>query len=166
LSAWGFYSGFAGISVYRYFKSDGAWTMFTSYKPTNTADAPLQVCSAAQSTAGDLVAIKLVPHCPTGEYLKLRHMDLAVNDYRDYTPYLYGRGPGLQPAFTLMPGMVLYPSDTRSAAAGTGTMFRSGKGTGPVQFTGNLGGKIDSVTVDRIGLSIDICEVNRDPNNS
>lgn len=165
LSAWGFYSGFAGISVYRYYKSTGEWTLFQSYKPTNTADAPLQVVSKTQSEAGDIVAVKLVPHVPTGEYLKLRHMDLAVNDYRDYTPYLYGRGPGLQPAFDLRPGMVLFPSSTRSEDAGTGTMFRSGKGIGPVQFTGNIGGKLDSAVVDRIGLSVDLCEVNRDPNN-
>jgi hypothetical protein len=42
---------------------------------------------------------------------------------------------------------------------------RTGKGIGPVQFTGNVGGKVDSVTIDRIGLSLDLCEVSRDPNN-
>ena len=42
---------------------------------------------------------------------------------------------------------------------------RTGKGFGPVQFTGNVGGKLDSVTIDRIGLSFDLCEVSRDPNN-
>lgn len=42
---------------------------------------------------------------------------------------------------------------------------RTGTGFGPVQFTGNVGGKVDSVTIDRIGLSLDLCEVSRDPNN-
>ena len=44
-------------------------------------------------------------------------------------------------------------------------MFRSGKGIGPVQFTGNIGGKLDSATMDRIGLSFDVREVSRDKNN-
>jgi hypothetical protein len=43
--------------------------------------------------------------------------------------------------------------------------FRFGKGIGPVMFTGNGTGSLDSATIDRIGLSIDVSEVNRDPNN-
>jgi hypothetical protein len=64
------------------------------------------------------------------------------------------------PSTTLYPGMTLYPSGPDPSV-----MFRSGRGTGPVQFTGNVGGSIDSVTIDRIGLSMDIREVSRDPNN-
>ena len=165
LSVWGSYSGTAGINVYRYFRSTGAWSLQQNYKPSYTNDAPSSVCSQAQADAGDMLAVKLVPVVPTGTTLTLQHIDLAVNDYRTYTPYTYNLAPGLMPSWGLMPGMTLFPSSTTGALSGTGTMFRSGKGTGPVQFTGNLGGKVDSVTVDRIGLSLDICEVHYDPNN-
>lgn len=43
--------------------------------------------------------------------------------------------------------------------------FRFGQGIGPVSFTGNGTGSLDSATIDRIGLSLDVAEVNRDPNN-
>jgi hypothetical protein len=43
--------------------------------------------------------------------------------------------------------------------------FRFGKGIGPVSFSGNATGSLDSATIDRIGLSLDVSEVNRDPNN-
>ena len=165
LKVWGNYSGTAGINVYRYFRSTGAWSLQQNYKPTYTNDAPSSVCTQAQADAGDMLAVKLVPVVTSGNTLTVQHIDLAVNDYRTYTPYIYNLDPGLLPSYGLRPGMTLFPSSTTSQFAGTGTMFRSGKGTGPVQFTGNVGGKVDSVTVDRIGLSIDISEVSNDPNN-
>jgi hypothetical protein len=165
LKIWGNYSGTAGVNVYRYFRSVGAWTLQQNYKPTYTNTAPDSVCSQAQADAGDLLAIKLVPVVTAGNTLTLQHIDLAVNDYRYYTPYTYGLPPGLMPSYTLMPGMTLFPSSTHSALEGKSTMFRSGKGIGPVQFTGNVGGKLDSATTDRIGMSFDLREVSRDPNN-
>lgn len=128
--------------------------------PTVTNDVPAVLVTQAEANANDIAAVKLVPYCPTGAVLTLAHIDLAVNDYRTYTPYLYGLDPALYPALTLYPGMLLFP-----AGPETQTMFRSGMGTGPVQFTGNLGGKLDSAVIDRIGFSADICEVSRDPNN-
>jgi hypothetical protein len=84
---------------------------------------------------------------------------LAINDYRTYTPYLYGLDPALYPSPLLYPGMFLFPAGPEQS------LFRAGMGTGPVQFTGNLGGKLDSAVIDRIGFSVDICEVSRDRNN-
>lgn len=48
-------------------------------------------------------------------------------------------------------------------ATTSSTVFRMGKGVGAVQFTGNAAGNIDSAVIDRIGLSIDVKEVERDP---
>jgi len=128
--------------------------------PHGDNDAPTLLVSQTEANANDVAAVKLVPGVPTGSTLTLAHIDLAINDYRTYTPYLYGLDPALYPALTLFPGMFLFP-----AGPDTGTMYRSGMGTGPVQFTGNLGGKLDSAVIDRIGFSVDICEVSRDPNN-
>lgn len=47
----------------------------------------------------------------------------------------------------------------------TSGVFRMGKGSGALQFTGNASGTIDSAVIDRIGLSIDLKEVQRDPRN-
>jgi hypothetical protein len=105
-------------------------------------------------------AVKIAPYLPGTDQLVLQHIDLATNDYRYYTPPTFGLDPSVYPANTLYPGMTLYPMGPDASV-----MFRSGKGTGPVQFTGNIGGKLDSVTIDRIGLSMDICEVSKDPNN-
>lgn len=43
--------------------------------------------------------------------------------------------------------------------------FRMGRGVGALQFTGNAAGTINSAVFDRIGMSIDLKEVQRDPNN-
>lgn len=165
LKIWGNYSGTAGVNVYRYFRSVGGWTLQQNYKPTYTNDAPSSVCSQAQADAGDLLAIKLVPVVTAGNSLTLQHIDLAANDYRDYTPYLYGRPPGLMPSYELFPGMELFPSSIHSQDEGTGTMFRSGMGTGPVKFTGNIAGRLESAKTDSMGFSVDLCEVSHDPNN-
>jgi hypothetical protein len=163
---WGSRTGSAQVKVYRYYRSSQSWVQIgLTYVPTLTNDAPSNVVSQALADDGDVAAIKIVPYVPAGSTLTLQHIDLAVNDYRNYTPYLYGLDPGLLPSGGLYPGMTLFPSSQFGQTVGTGTMFRSGKGVGPVQFTGNAGGKLDSVTVDRIGLSLDISEVSRDPNN-
>lgn len=47
----------------------------------------------------------------------------------------------------------------------TSEVFRMGKGVGALQFTGNISGTINSSLIDRIGLSIDVKEVQRDPGN-
>ncbi|WP_346924985.1 hypothetical protein [uncultured Arthrobacter sp.] len=159
-TGWGTSTGTAGVRVYRYSQSAAAWQLFNTHVPTVTADAPLTVRSQAEADANDIVAIKLVPYIPTGSTLTLQHFDLAVNDYRAYSPYSQSLLPARYPALTLYPGMVLYPMGGPQAS-----MFRSGKGTGPVQFTGNIGGKLDSATMDSIGLSLDIREVSRDRNN-
>ena len=161
--AWGSRTGLAGLAVYKYTATTDSWSAPTVYAPSLTNDAPTEIVSQAQADAGDIQAIKIAPYLQGADQLTLQHMDLATNDYRLYTPELFGfptYDPSLYPANNLYPGMTLYPSDPASAV-----MFRSGKGTGPVQFTGNVGGKLDSVTIDRIGLSMDICEVSRDPYN-
>jgi len=157
---WGSRTGSAGVRVYRFKRSTGVWNWDYTLFPTVTNDAPTLLVSQTEANANDVAAVKLVPGVPTGSTLTLAHIDLAINDYRTYTPYLYGLDPALYPALTLFPGMFLFP-----AGPDTGTMYRSGMGTGPVQFTGNLGGKLDSAVIDRIGFSVDICEVSRDPNN-
>lgn len=43
--------------------------------------------------------------------------------------------------------------------------FRMGRGVGALQFTGNSAGTINSAVFDRIGMTIDLKEVQRDPNN-
>lgn len=157
---WGSRTGAAGMRVYRYKRSTGAWTLDFTLVPTTTNDVPTLLVTQAEADADDVAAVKLVPYLPLGSVLTLAHIDLAINDYRTYTPYTYGLDPALYPALTLYPGMFLFPS-----GPGSHTMYRSGMGTGPVQFTGNIGGKIDSVVIDRIGFSVDIREVSRDPNN-
>jgi hypothetical protein len=157
---WGSRTSTAGVRVYRYKRSTRVWTLDFTLVPTVTNDVPTLLVTQAEADANDVAAVKLVPYCPTGAVLTLAHIDLAINDYRTYTPYLYGLDPALYPALTLYPGMMLFP-----AGPSTQTMYRSGMGTGPVQFTGNLGGKLDSAVIDRIGFSVDICEVSRDPNN-
>lgn len=159
-SAWGSRTGTAAVRVYRYKRSTDAWTLDFTLVPTATNDVPTTLVTQAESDANDVAAVKLVPYLPTGSTLVLAHIDLAINDYRTYTPYTYGLDPSLYPALTLYPGMALYPNGPEQP-----TMYRSGMGTGPVQFTGNIGGKIDSVVIDRIGLSVDLAEVSRDPNN-
>lgn len=158
--AWGTSTGAAGVRVYRYLKSTAAWSLLSTIYPTTTNDAPTAIVSQSDADAGDVVAVKLVPYMPTGTTLALAHIDLAINNYLSYVSYSERNTPTLYPYLTLYPGMVLYPTGPNTAA-----MFRSGKGTGPVQFTGNIGGKIDSATIDRIGLSFDIREVSFDPNN-
>lgn len=159
--AWGSATGGALMRVYRYKRSTNVWTLDFSIAPTTTNDVPTLVVSQAEADANDVAAIKLVPYNPPGGVLTLAHIDLAINDYRTYTPYIYGLDPALYPALTLYPGMLLFPAGPDDAH----TMFRAGMGTGAVQFTGNLGGKLDSAVIDRIGFSVDICEVSSDPNN-
>lgn len=159
---WGSRTGTASVAYQRYTASTDTWSASTSYVPTLTNDAPINLVTQAEADAGDIQAVKIRLFVPGTDSLTLQHIDLATNDYRLYTPddFDVAWDPDLFPATSLYPGMTLYPSE-----AGQTVMFRSGRGTGPVQFTGNVGGKIDSVTIDRIGLSIDLCEVNRDPNN-
>jgi hypothetical protein len=164
LTVWGTRTGTANMKVYRYSKAAAAWSLFISASPSLTPGSPRTIVSQTEANAGDIVAVKLVPFVTNDAVLTLQHIDLAVNDYRTYTPYVYSLDPGLYPALTLYPGMVLYPSAPAQPEMG-GSMFRAGKGTGPVQFTGNLGGKLDSATINQIGLSVDICEVSRDKNN-
>lgn len=159
---WGSRTGTAGVRVYRYKRSTGVWTLDFTLVPTTTNDVPTTIVTQAESDADDVAAVKIVPYLPASGTLTLAHIDLAINDYRIYTPYFYGLDPTLYPSTTLYPGMYLYPAGPDPT---TQTMFRSGMGTGPVQFTGNLGGKLDSAVIDRIGLSVDIREVSRDPNN-
>jgi hypothetical protein len=159
-STWGSRTGTAAVRVYRYKRSTRAWTRDFTLVPTVTNDVPTLLVTQAEANANDVAAVKLVPYNPTGSVLTLAHIDLAINDYRTYTPYIYGLDPALYPSLTLYPGMLLFP-----AGPNTNTMFRAGMGTGPVQFTGVLGGKLDSAVIDRIGFSVDICEVSRDPNN-
>lgn len=166
LKVWGTSSGGASVKVYRYYNSTATWTLQATITPTLADDAPTLIMSQTTANAGDVCAIKIVSYLPPGGLLTLQHLDLAINDYRIYTPGLFGMDPGLLPSGGLYPGMTLYPRDSWNSTPTTGVMFRAGKGVGPVQFTGNLGGKLDSVTVDRIGLSVDLCEVSRDPSNS
>lgn len=158
--AWGTRTGSASVAISKYTASTDTWSAYVSYTPTLSHDAPSLVVSQAEADAGDVQAIRIAPFLPGADQLMLQHMDVATNDYRYYTPYSFGFDPNLYPSTTLYPGMTLYP-----AGPDPSVMFRSGRGTGPVQFTGNIGGKIDSVTIDRIGLSLDICEVSRDPYN-
>lgn len=160
LSVWGTRTSTASIRVYRYKRSTRAWSLDFTVIPTMTNDVPKTVITQTEANANDVAAVKIVPYLPTGGLLTLAHMDLATNDYRGYTPYLYGLNPALYPTPTLYPGMFLFP-----LGPGAGTLYRSGMGTGPVQFTGNIGGKVDSAVIDRIGLSVDLTEVSRDPNN-
>jgi hypothetical protein len=159
---WGSYTGAARLAVSRYTASTNSWSAYTGYTPTTTNDAPVTLVTLAESRAGDIQAVKIVPYVPGTDTLTLQHIDLATNDYRTYSPFAFNLpvDPKLYPATNLYPGMILYPDGGNQSV-----MFRSGRGTGPVQFTGNVGGKIDSVTIDRIGLSLDLCEVSRDPNN-
>jgi hypothetical protein len=159
-STWGSRTGAAGVRVYRYRRSTLSWSLDFTLVPTVTNDVPTLLVSQAESNANDIAAVKIVPYCPTGSVLTLAHIDLAINDYRTYTPYIFGLDPALYPALTLYPGMLLFPS-----GPDVQTMFRSGMGTGPVQFTGNVGGRLDSAVVDRIGFSVDLSEVSRDRNN-
>ena len=156
---WGTRTGTASVAVYKYTASTDSWSAPVAYVPTLSNDAPWNIVTQAEADAGDIQAVKIAPYLPGTDELVLQHMDLATNDYRYYTPYTFGFDPSLYPSTTLYPGMTLYPSGPDNV------MFRSGKGTGPVQFTGNIGGKIDSVVIDRIGLSMDIQEVSKDPNN-
>lgn len=158
--AWGTFTGAARVAISKYTASTDTWSAYVGYSPTLSNDAPAEIVSQAEADAGDIQAIRIAPYLPGTDQLMLQHMDVATNDYRYYTPFTFGLDPSLYPSGTLYPGMLLYPSGPDASV-----MFRSGKGTGPVQFTGNIGGKIDSVTIDRIGLSMDICEVSRDPNN-
>ena len=157
---WGSRTGSASVQVFKYLKSTGGWVLATNAVPNLTNGAPTTLVSQTVANTGDVLAVKIVPTLPSGT-LTLQHIDLAVNDYRIYTPTIFGLPSSLYPADGLYPGMGLFPSTAGADPA----MFRSGKGVGPVQFTGNIGGKLDSVTVDRIGLSLDLCEVSRDPNN-
>lgn len=160
--AWGSRTGSATLAVSKYTASTNTWSAYAAHVPTLTHDVPTALVSQAEADAGDIQAVKITLYVPGVDTLTLQHIDLASNDYRMYTPYTFGLSvdSSLYPATTLYPGMVLYPSGPDQDV-----MFRSGRGTGPVQFTGNVGGKVDSVTIDRIGLSIDLCEVARDPNN-
>jgi len=158
-STWGTRTGTAGVRVYRYKRSTGAWTRDFTLVPTTTNDVPTLLVSQAESNLNDIAAVKFVPYCPTGNVLTLAHIDLAINDYRTYTPYLYNLSLTLYPSPLLYPGMLLFPAGPDQS------LFRAGMGTGPVQFTGNLGGKLESTVIDRIGFSVDLCEVSRDPNN-
>lgn len=160
---WGSATGGAKLAVSRYTASTNSWSAYTGYTPTTSNDVPITLVTQAEADAGDIQAVKLAPYVPGTDTLTLQHIDLATNDYRLYTPYTFGlptTPSNLYPATNLYPGMILYPSGPDQSV-----MFRSGRGTGPVQFTGNVGGKVDSVTIDRIGLSLDLCEVSRDPNN-
>lgn len=159
-AGWGTRTGTACIRIYRFSRGANAWQLFNSYVPSTAPGAPITVRTQAEADANDIVAVKTVVYVPDGSTLTLQHIDLASNDYRVYSPYSQVNAPALYPSMTLFPGMVLYPRDSSTAS-----MFRSGKGVGPVQFTGNIGGKLDSATIDRIGLSMDIREVSRDKNN-
>jgi len=159
MSIWGTRTSTASVRVYRFKRSTGAWTLDFTIIPTMTNDAPKVLVTQTEANANDVAAVKIVPYLPTSGVLTLAHMDLAINDYRTYTPYIYGLNPALFPATLLYPGMLLFP------AGPTQTLFRAGMGSGPVQFTGNLGGKLDSAVIDRIGFSVDLSEVSRDPNN-
>lgn len=159
-TSWGSRTGTASVAISKYTASTDTWSAYAGYAPTLSNDAPVLIVSQAEADAGDIQAIRIAPFLPGTDQLVLQHMDLATNDYRYYTPYTFGMDPSLYPSATLYPGMLLYPAGPEASV-----MFRSGKGTGPVQFTGNIGGKLDGVTIDRIGLSIDICEVSKDPNN-
>lgn len=158
--AWGTSTGTAVVVTSRYTQSTDTWSAWVSRTPTLSNDVPTELVSQAEADAGDIQAVKIGLYVPVLDTLTLQHIDLATNDYRFYTPYIFGLDPNLYPSGSLYPGMELYPSGPDE-----GVMFRAGKGTGPVQFTGNIGGKIDSVTIDRIGLSLDLKEVSRDPNN-
>jgi hypothetical protein len=158
--AWGSVTGAASVAISKYTASTDTWSAYAAYIPTLSHDAPALLVSQAEADAGDVQAIKIAPYLPGTDQLVLQHIDLATNDYRYYTPPTFGLDPSVYPSLTLYPGMTLYPMGPDASV-----MFRSGKGTGPVQFTGNIGGKLDSVTIDRIGLSMDICEVSKDPNN-
>jgi hypothetical protein len=157
--AWGTRTGTASVAVSRYSASTDSWSAYTGYTPTLSNDAPTLIVTQAEADAGDIQAVRVAPFLPGIDQLMLQHIDLATNDYRYYTPFTFGLDPSLYPSDTLYPGMTLYPVGPDNV------MFRAGRGSGPVQFTGNIGGKIDSVTIDRIGLSLDICEVSRDPYN-
>lgn len=159
-TSWGSRTGSASIGISKYTASTDTWSAYAAYVPTLTNDVPSVIVSQAEADAGDVQAIRIAPYLPGTDTLTLQHMDVATNDYRYYTPLTFGLNPNLYPSLTLYPGMLLYPFGPDASV-----MFRSGKGTGPVQFTGNVGGKLDSVTIDRIGLSMDICEVSKDPNN-
>lgn len=160
--AWGTFTGAASVAVYKFSAGADSWSAPVGYGPTLSNDAPAEIVSQAEADAGDIQAVKIALYLPGTDQLTLQHIDLATNDYRLYTPDLFDVpwDPELYPSTSLYPGMTLYPADPAASV-----MFRSGRGTGPVQFTGNIGGKIDSVTIDRIGLSLDICEVSRDPYN-
>ena len=158
--AWGSRTGGAVVAISKYTASTDTWSGYVGYTPTLSNDAPSTIVSQSEADAGDVQAIKIAPYVGGSDTLTLQHIDVATNDYRYYTPYAFGLDPNLYPSTTLYPGMTLYPSGPDPSV-----MFRAGKGVGPVQFTGNVGGKIDSVTIDRIGLSIDIAEVAKDPNN-
>lgn len=159
-AVWGTATGGAGVRIYRYRVSTRAWTLDFTIAPTLTNDAPTVIVSQSEANAADIQAVKVVPYLPTAGTLTLQHIDVATNDYRYYTPYIFGLDPTLYPSLTLYPGMLLYP-----AGPDTGVMYRAGKGAGPLQFTGNIGGRLDSVVIDRIGLSVDLAEVSRDRNN-
>lgn len=158
--AWGSRTGSAAVRIYRYTRSTGMWTLDFTIVPTVTNDVPTTILTQGEADANDIAAVKIVPYVPAASTLTLAHIDLAINDYRTYTPYIYGMDPSLYPSLTLFPGMLLFPSGPATA-----TMFRSGRGIGPVQFTGNVSSSIDSVIIDRVGFSIDVVEVNRDKNN-
>lgn len=158
--AWGTYTGAARMAVSRYTASTNTWSAYTLYAPTLSSDAPWNVVTQAEANAGDIQAVKITLYVPGSDTMTLQHLDLAINDYRYYTPLSFGLDPSLYPSTGLYPGMSLYPMGPDPSV-----MFRSGKGTGPVQFTGNVGGTIDSVTIDRIGLTLELREVSRDPNN-
>jgi hypothetical protein len=160
--AWGTYTGGSRIAISKYTASTNSWSPYAGYFATTSNDVPTNIVTQTEADAGDVQAIKIALYVPGTDTLTLQHIDVATNDYRTYTPYTFGLtvDNSLYPATTLYPGMVLYPSGPDQDV-----MFRSGRGTGPVQFTGNVGGKVDSVTIDRIGLSLDLREVSRDPNN-
>lgn len=159
--AWGSRTGSASVAISRYTASTDTWSVPAGHVPSLANDAPYPLVTQAEADAGDIQAVKITPYVPGTDTLTLQHIDLATNDYRYYTPYTFGLTPDpLYPDPYLTPWMTLYPSGPEVSV-----MYRAGRGTGPVQFTGNVGGKIDSVTIDRIGLSLDLTEVSRDPNN-
>jgi hypothetical protein len=160
--AWGSRTGSAVVAISKYTASTNSWSAYVGYAPSVDHTEPSLIVSQAEADNGDIQAIKLTMYVPGTDTLSLQHIDLATNDYRMYTPYTFGLpvDPQLYPATSLYPGMSIYPN-----GHGGDVMFRAGRGTGPVQFTGNVGGRIDSVTIDRIGLSLDLREVARDPNN-
>lgn len=160
LKPWGTFTGLARVAISKYTMSTDSWSTYTGYSPTLTNDVPTTIVTQAEADAGDIQAIKIAPYVPGTDQLTLQHIDLATNDYRIYNPGAFGLDPSVYPSTGLYPGMTLYPNGLSLAA-----MFRAGRGTGPVQFTGNVGGKLDSITIDRIGLSVDLTEVSRDPNN-